>query len=128
MLKNYFSATGGTKILFNCLKHQDVPDIRNYLNLISDQEFKIIVDAKQFNVPKEWKYLKKDFKQIAFDAGYLTMGSSMEDLNQIILKVPNYMVFENLQDLLQNSLKDNDKFGLILSNLMKKNFNNNLKH
>ena len=47
-LKNYFAAPGSTNILFNCLKHQNVPDIINYLNLISDQEFKISVENGNF--------------------------------------------------------------------------------
>lgn len=112
-LRNYFAESGGTKILLRSLNEQDIPDLRNYLDLFSSQASKIQILSKEITTPKDWEKLQKDFKQNAFDAGYLTIAGSAGD--EVDLKMPNLEVFKNMQQLLKDFLGKKDQFGEVLS-------------
>lgn len=110
------------------LKEQDISDLRKYLDLISDQASTIKINEKELGKPKEWEKLQKDFKQLAFDAGYLTIDTINTKTDEITLKVPNYEIFENFQELLKDFLIKNNKFGFIINNLKKKKSNKFFDH
>ena len=121
-VRNYFAESGATHILLKSLKQQAIPDLRNYLDLMEDQAFTVNINDQELGKPKEWGMFLKDFKQLAFDAGYLTVDTVTKKSNEIALKVPNYEVFQNFQELLENFLIINDKFGFIISSLKRKDF------
>jgi len=98
------------------------------LDLISDQASTIKINEKELGKPKEWEKLQKDFKQLAFDAGYLTIDTINTKTDEITLKVPNYEIFENFQELLKDFLIKNNKFGFIINNLKKKKSNKFFDH
>jgi hypothetical protein len=110
------------------LKEQDISDLRKYLDLISDQASTIKINEKELGKPKEWEKLQKDFKQLAFDAGYLTIDTINTKTDEITLKVPNYEIFQNFQELLKDFLIKNNKFGFIINNLKKKKSNKFFDH
>ena len=119
-LRNYFAESGGTSILLRSLNQQAIPDLRNYLDLLSDPTKRVKIAAKEFTTPKDWEKLQKDFMQISFDAGYLTIAETAGD--KIELKVPNEEVYQDLQILLKDFLIRNDKFGQIMMSLEQKKF------
>lgn len=119
-LRNYFAESGRTKILLRSLNHQDIADLRIYLNLLSNFETTVSISSTEFGTPKDWEKLQKDFKQNAFDAGYLTVAEVSGDA--VDLKIPNTEVFQNLQQLLKDFLIKNDKLGRIMVNLKNAEF------
>lgn len=134
-MRDYFVESGGTKILLRSLKMQDIPDLRNCLNLMADRDFRIYMKEKELGSPKDWEQFQKDFKQNAFDAGYLTIDKLLEDKsvkkssnfkekteNLIALKVPNEEIFQHFQDLLKKFLITNDKFGSLMQTLAAADF------
>ena len=123
-LENFWHKSGSTKILLRSLNMQGIPDLRNYLMMMDNRNFKLDVKEKEFKAPKEWKVLQKDFKQMCFDSGYLTISDMVvkEDINVINLKIPNVEIFDSFQELLRMFLITNDKFGYILSDLKTRKF------
>lgn len=119
-LENYFGKSGDTKILLRSLNQQAIPELRIYLDLFSNPNSRVKMPTDEITTPKAWETLQKDFKQNSFDAGYLTIAGTVGD--QVELKVPNAMVFQNLQQLLQNFLIKNDSFGKIMMSLKQKKF------
>lgn len=119
-LENYFAITGGTKILLRSLNQQAIPDLRNYLNLLSDPAKRVQMPNKELITPKDWENLQKDFKQNSFDAGYLTIAEAAGD--HIELKVPNEEVFQEMQKLLRDYLGKKDQFGEVLNSFTQARF------
>ncbi len=108
---------------------QDIPDIRNYLNLMSFKDFRVFVAEDELTTPKEWQKLQKDFKQNAFDAGYITIDKMVRKdegngtiTNEISLKIPNLEIFQSFQKLLRDFLVGNDKLGFISECLRERKF------
>jgi len=120
-LRNYFAESGGTKILLRSLNMQDIPDLRKYLDLLSNQSARVSIFRTELTTPKDWAKLQKDFKQNAFDAGYLTIDGLISS-ETIALKVPNHEVFQNMKGLLRDFLCKKDQFGDILQSLIQKRF------
>ena len=114
-LRNYFAESGGTKTLLRSLNQQAIQDLRIYLNLLSNPGTTVQMTSTELVTPKDWEKLQKDFKQNAFDAGYLTVAEG--SAKEVNLKVPNTDVFQDLQKLLNDFLIKNDKFGRIMVNL-----------
>jgi hypothetical protein len=127
-LRDYFTESGGTQTLLKSLNQQAIPDLRKYLDVLSNPSSRLQIPLKELSSPKDWTDLQKDFKQNALDAGYLTIDkvAFLEEEEEYIvdLKIPNNEVFQNMKALLKKFLIRNDKFGDILPSLEQKNFKN----
>ena len=68
------------------LKNQSIEELNNFLQLILQKKEKLKVENEDMIEKKEWKVFLKDFKQIAFDSGFLTF---FLENGQSFLKIPN---------------------------------------
>ena len=139
IVRDYFSDSGGTSILFQTLAKQAIPDLRNYLMMMRDRDFRLKLKENNLNSPKEWKALMTDFTQMCFDTGYLTIDKNChnsklqaEELNlknqskssdnEFYLKVPNQETFKSFQKVLKDILAGVDQLGSIVESLKMNNF------
>ena len=116
VVDNYFSKSGSTKQILLMLKGQSLKDLNEFLQLILQENEKTIVEKGEMITKKEWKVFLDDFRQIAFDSGYLTIF--LENGNTF-LKIPNQemrnALIEAINEQILGNLKKNSYESMVFS-------------